>query len=301
MRKKMTCIASYKAKTYVIISFIFLLLSILEIVFVLPITGSAWNTYQYCKYNKISKTLEAWTSDLTFPYYRAESNLSIFAGDKKINGEIIIVNSSCSEPVVHLSPRLSTKYNVTSGNVTYFFDGSVTALEVGAPIPSFKLLSENTDFFSSDVIVVEGLQEYLKSSPHYSYEIFAEDEYIVAWGGNTVWTTREMFFIKLIASFIAYLFVRYITVASFCNLLEKTGLVCAGEYYVRLERIGVSSLRIRFHYLLDSVILCIPSIVTGLVAFIFFNYHFGSLCFFWCINFFSILHILHLLKGKVEK
>ena len=196
---------------------------------------------------------------------------------------------------MHFSNYLRRKYNIQDDKITYYWSGNSGVMAVGEDIPSLKLFSSDDSILSSDVIIVEGLYDYITASPHDSYEVLDDSWSGLAWG-NSILTTKSMFSLVFFASVAIYVIVRTVILMYLCKLLEKLGLMDVGGYWNRLERVGVSSGRIRLHYLAEVILLNLLPIV--LIVFIGLFYSFSSviMLLFSVLDLVSVLFILNRLR-----
>lgn len=291
----MTFLLTNRSQSFVLITLILVALTIGEMLFIAPIVNAYTGTLSKCKELGITSAFEYRTASDSSPYYKADSDLFIYSDSFRIFGDIIVVNNNSEQPVVHFSNFLRRKYNINDDRITYYWNGNTGVMVVGEDIPSLKLFASDESILSSDIIVVEGLYDYIITSSREAYETFDDNWSGLAWG-NSILTTMSMFSLVFFVCIAIYVIVRTVILTYLCKLLEKLGLMDVGGYWNRLERVGVSSGRIRLHYFIEIMLLNLIPIVLIVFIGLFYSFFSVIMLMFSVLDLFSVLFILKRLR-----
>ena len=293
----MTNLLTNKFPSFCLMVLILSILAIGEMTFIAPIFNAFADTLSKCDELGIVSAFEYRTADDSMPYYRADSDLYIYSGSSRVPGNIILVNKETEYPIIHFSQSLQKRCDIRDDGVTYLWGGESGVMTVGAPIPSLKLLSKDSSLVSSDIMVIEGLPSYILDSPRRSYEVFDDNWSGLVWG-NSVLTSVSQFRLYHYIYFTIYIIVRTLILVFLCLLFERVGLMNIGGYFYRLKRIGVSSIKIGLHYLIEIISLgCIPILLMILIGS--FNFiSFPVIAIFSTMDFISFFLILKILGRR---
>ena len=258
----MTSLFSIRLKSLIICIVVSMIVFFIEGLLIFPVVSSLIGTLSVCKEYGLVTSLESWTSNKTRDFYLADSDLSVYSDGYRLKGEIVIVNNDIPFPIIHLSKYNERKYSISDSSIIeYMFGDSSGKLELGNSIESLSLFSNNSSIFNHDLIIIEGLEEYIDSAPHSSYALYNKGELRVAWGNSTI-TTLESYIIKYLCIGIIYFIFKFLFIRIVFQVFEKAEIIDIGSYYRRLVRIGLPIKRVYRHYIFDAFLVClIPFIV----------------------------------------
>ena len=292
----MTSLLSVRLRSLIICIAVNMLIFFIEGLWVFPIASSLIGTLSVCKDYGIVTSLESWTSDKTRNFYIADSDLSVYSDGYRLKGKIIIINNDISFPIIHLSRYNEKKYNISNSSTIEYMFGDVSGeLELGNSIESLSLFSNNSSIFNHDLIIIEGLEEYIDSAPRSSYDLYNKGELRVAWGNSTI-TTLESYLFKHFCIGALYFIFKFFLIRFVFQVFEKVGIIDIGSYYRRLWRIGLPIKRVYWHYIFDTFLVCLIPFIVVISNSIFFSIKPCAIIVFSLLNFIFIFWNLKRLR-----